>query len=469
MMFALLRLCILLCVLAPALGHAATLGIPGNGAKLSGVGVISGWKCAAEGALTIVFNDDGQHVPLLYGSQRPDVLAAGACDHDRVGFVAIWNWAELGDGEHTAIAYDNGIPFARSTFTVITLGTAFVRDAVGECTMDDFPVPGETATFTWNQATQHLELVEAHPTGVPQASYDPAYWRQVERDIAAGTYLSERFIYASLPDLDACRGGVLTQAAKDRALEGINQIRALHGLAAVRYSFLYDTSVQEGALIMAANHYLTHSPNPSDRCYTEAGAEGLRSNINFTSRDPSTGLGRPRDPVVDMLQYTNDSRGLSPAARREFSSIAGVGHRRGVLSPFAAYMSYGQVYGFTVHKFARFDREPDPYNLDVDIDYVAFPYDTYPATLMFSNPSWSFELVRYGGLEGATISVTRVSDGTNLTVSDLYTSGEYFLSWTVEDWEFDTLYQVEINNVAMQSGGTRSYSYPVYIDRAGLM
>ena len=94
-----LRLCILLCFLTPALGHAATLGIPGNGTKLSGVSVISGWKCVAEGALTIVFNADGQHIPLLYGTERTDVRANGQCrdnDHDNVGFVAIWNWGQPG-------------------------------------------------------------------------------------------------------------------------------------------------------------------------------------------------------------------------------------------------------------------------------------------------------------------------------------------------------------------------------------
>ncbi len=40
-MHLLLRLCGLV-VLAPALVHAAMLEIPGNGAKLSGIGVISG-------------------------------------------------------------------------------------------------------------------------------------------------------------------------------------------------------------------------------------------------------------------------------------------------------------------------------------------------------------------------------------------------------------------------------------------
>ncbi len=86
----LLRLCLGFVVLVPSLAHAATLGVPGNGAKLSGVSVISGWKCEAEGDLTIVFNDDGKHIPLLYGTERTDVRANGRClenDHDNVGFV----------------------------------------------------------------------------------------------------------------------------------------------------------------------------------------------------------------------------------------------------------------------------------------------------------------------------------------------------------------------------------------------
>ena len=49
-----LRMCMaLVAVCLVATSHAATLEIPGNGAKLSGIGVIAGWKCAAEGDITI--------------------------------------------------------------------------------------------------------------------------------------------------------------------------------------------------------------------------------------------------------------------------------------------------------------------------------------------------------------------------------------------------------------------------------
>ena len=150
-------------VLLPSLAHAATLEIPGHGAKLSGVSVLSGWKCEAEGDLTIVFNDVGKHIPLLYGTERTDVRANGQClenDHDNVGFVAIWNWGNLGDGEHTAVAYDDGVPFAESTFTVTTPGTGFLTGASRQVTVADFPNPGATTVLEWNQGTQHFEIVD---------------------------------------------------------------------------------------------------------------------------------------------------------------------------------------------------------------------------------------------------------------------------------------------------------------------
>ena len=159
-----LRLCLGLSLLIPSLAHAATLGIPSNGGKLSGIGVISGWKCEANGPLTVRFLDEdmrpaGNPVTLVYGSERPDVLKRGACPDANVGFVAIWNWGNLDDGTHTAVAYDNGVEFDRSTFTVATTGEDFT-DANLRLRAPNFPSPGETTWFEWNQSTQHLEIAE---------------------------------------------------------------------------------------------------------------------------------------------------------------------------------------------------------------------------------------------------------------------------------------------------------------------
>ena len=463
-----LRLCLVSVLLAPSLAYAQLTGvleIPGNGVTLSGIGVVSGWKCETEGDITIRLND-GDPIPATYGLPRADT--SGVCGNDgNNGFFSYTNWGNLGDGTHTAVAYDNGEEFGRSTFTVVTFGTAFLTGAQARVTVENFPSPGETTVLAWNQSTQHFEAVAVDLLEAPLASYDRAYWREVRRDIAAGTYARAAFLYASLPDLGSCLAGTLTQEAKDRALEGMNQIRALHGLADVQYSFLYDTSVQEAALIQAANDYLTHHPEPGDRCYTEAGDEASgSSNI-------SGGAGRGRDPVRNMIRWTNDAFNVG--------LVAAAGHRRWILNPFATHMSYGQVHGYAAQKAFRFDREPTTPPL-VEVDYVAFPYETYPFLLMDDDPPWSFSVVedkmRFWGnqhpyFESATVSVTRVSDGTRLPVSDLYTDTTgygvpNFLSWQVEDWDYDTLYEVEIDNVAMQSGGTRSFSYPVYLDRAGL-
>ena len=72
------------------------------------------------------------------------------------------NWGELDDGEHTAVVYDNGVEFARSTFTVVRASeeVPFLQDVTAECTVPDFPDVGTNARFEWNTGTQHLELAE---------------------------------------------------------------------------------------------------------------------------------------------------------------------------------------------------------------------------------------------------------------------------------------------------------------------
>lgn len=153
-------LCLGLLALAPSLAYAANLEIPGNGDKLSGIGVISGWKCEAEGEITVSF-DGGGPVRLVYGSERGDTREE--CGDANNSFVAVFNWALLGDGEHTAVAYDNGVEFARNTFTVATTGEEFLTGASARLKVPNFPSPGEEAYFEWNQATQHLELSARAP------------------------------------------------------------------------------------------------------------------------------------------------------------------------------------------------------------------------------------------------------------------------------------------------------------------
>ena len=44
-----------------------------------------------------------------------------------------------------------------------TLGTEFLTGANTQVSVTDFPTPGETTTFQWNEATQHLEADSRDP------------------------------------------------------------------------------------------------------------------------------------------------------------------------------------------------------------------------------------------------------------------------------------------------------------------
>ena len=179
-MSALLALCLGLVLLTPTLTHAqSALDIPGNGDTLSGIGVISGWKCTADGEITIRLNAEDP-IPAVYGFPRDDTISE-CSDDGRNGFFSFFNWAILGDGTHTAVAYDNDVEFARSTFTVVTTGEEFLIGASGECIIPNFPAPGETTQFAWNQSTQHLEMV-----AVQSRAVDESILKYLTGSVAAG-------------------------------------------------------------------------------------------------------------------------------------------------------------------------------------------------------------------------------------------------------------------------------------------
>ena len=396
------------------------------------------------------------------GQSRGDLQPV--CGSIKHGFIMQTNWELVGEGKHLAVAYDNGVEFDRATFTVGSTGEEFITDVTRQVVIEDFPAPGERTVLEWNESTQHFEILAVIQDPVA-GEYNLPYWRQLSVDLSEGTYRTAAFLYDEEPDPDTCQPGRLSQAAKDRALETMNQIRALHGLEPVQYSARYDPQMQAAALIQAAAGFPGHYPEPSAQCYTEAGAEGSRANLHG-------GAGNV-DPAAHMISWTNDARNRS--------LVAGVGHRRWMLNPFAAYVSYGQVLGNSTQKVFGFNAEPAP-PPRIAVDYVAFPYEIYPYNLLRGEPPWSFSVIedksdlwrnQYPYFENAIISVVRVSDDASLVITDRYTDIQgagvpNVLSWNVEGWEYDTLYEVEINNVAMRSGVTQNYSYPVLIDRTNI-
>lgn len=80
------------------------------------------------------------------------------CGDTDNGFGLLFNWALLGDGEHTVVALASGVEIGRATFTVTTLGEEFLRDVTGTgtVTLSD----GKEVTVEWEQSLQNFVITD---------------------------------------------------------------------------------------------------------------------------------------------------------------------------------------------------------------------------------------------------------------------------------------------------------------------
>ena len=449
-------------VLGAAVAQAAVLESPARGAAVSGLGFISGWKCDAR-AITVTV-DGGEHLSVAMHQERGDLRAVcgGTVRH---GFIMQFNWNLVGDGAHEVVAYDAGVEFARATFTVGTPGEEFLTGVTRGSIIENFPTIGEDTLVEWNESTQHFEVrtVWERPLAT---RYDRGFWQQYIEDQRAGAFTADEELYAEPPDLDNCIAGRLSRAAEDRAFETANQIRALHGLPAVRWTTVYSREAQQAALLQAANGALNHDPDPNLRCYTAEGAAGSTSS-NLYGGDGNT------DPANHLVGWTNDANPLG--------LVAVAGHRRWLLNPLAINFTYGQVDGFAAHKVFDYF-QVDDLAPEIEVDFVAFPYGRYPFSLVGEGSPWSLSVIvdpddffaNAGDFfREATITVTRAADRVSLPISERYADFivygiPNFLSWQVEGWEYDTLYEVEVANVRLPGGRREAYLYSVFIERETL-
>ena len=125
---------------------------PSSNSFQSGIGVLSGWVCAAEEVVIAI----GHLAPQVagYGTERLDTQ--DACGDTNNGFGLLFNWNLLDDGEHEVVAYVDDVELGRATVRVTTLGEEFLRGAEGECVIEDFPMLGETVTLAWQQNQQNF-------------------------------------------------------------------------------------------------------------------------------------------------------------------------------------------------------------------------------------------------------------------------------------------------------------------------
>ena len=141
-------------------------------------------------------------------------------------------------------------------------------------------------------------------------------------------------LYAEAPDIEHCRAGRLRPEVVTTLTARVNEVRALHGLAPVTYDASTEDTAVAAALTFAANGSLSHYPGSWWRCFTEDASTGARLSNIFG------GLASERLIFVSMDEmvtgWMTDVRHMNPGS---------IGHRRWLLDPFLASISFGRVAG----------------------------------------------------------------------------------------------------------------------------
>ncbi len=165
----------------PGVGY---LENPGPASFQSGIGVISGWVCAAD-EVEIELGDRGRQVA-AYGTERLDTREV--CGDVDNGFGLLFNWNLLGDGEHAVVAYVDDEELGRATVRVTTLGEEFLRGVEGECVVEDFPDIRHTVTLEWHQTSQNFVMtaVEYTPEADTPTGDDTRPPQAAERGVTEG-------------------------------------------------------------------------------------------------------------------------------------------------------------------------------------------------------------------------------------------------------------------------------------------
>ena len=275
-------------------------------------------------------------------------------------------------------------------------------------------------------------------------------------------------LYDVAPDTNTCYEGKLKQTEKTAVLNAVNYVRGLHHLEPVEYNSASDTETAKSALISAANGQLTHTPATTMSCYSEQGYQGAHtSNLHLFASGSNSSLPTSEGSITGFMIDNN---------------VESLGHRRWIIDPFLKSVSFGRVdSNVTINKYFYTGMTLKVVNDDVrectnlDNDFVAYPYGTYP--LAYANPEWywSFSALvdkcdRWSNNQvdysTAVITVTN-SSGISMVVNSVnYNTNGYGLSnilqWKVVNAKTEESYRVNIQRV-MVAGQSKSFSYDVKI------
>jgi hypothetical protein len=326
------------------------------------------------------------------------------------------------------------------------------------------------AIFGASAQESHLgEAVRREPGGKHIAGYSaapqfaiPATWYDTSnRAAVAQAYINDYLPTRAIPlgwvgDVAAGIAGDTSQQYKTAVVQRVNWYRAMAGVPAwITLDPVFNGKAQKGALMLAANRALSHTPPPSWQFYTADGAQALgSSNIcQGFQWDP----GCVEEYIAD--QGTNNGP---------------VGHRRWILFPQTRFMGTGDVpfQGNLWNALWIFDNNYFSARPSTRDEFVSWPPKGYvPYQVVF--PRWSFS---YPNADFSTATVTMTRGGAPVPLrmeAQAVNIGENSIVWVPDNQSTtnalhpapppgDTAYNITISNVRI-GGQTRSFNYLVIV------
>ena len=273
-------------------------------------------------------------------------------------------------------------------------------------------------------------------------------------------------LYAEPPDIEHCHPGRLKPEVLSTLTARVNEVRALHGLAPVTYDSATEDTAVAASLVFAANGSLSHYPGSWWRCFTEPAATGARLSNIFG------GLASERLIFVSMDEmvtgWMTDVRHMNPGS---------IGHRRWLLDPFLATISFGRVAG-VLPDGRRTDGAalriigsnrvmPEP----IERGFIAYPFGDYPARFWDPRALLSFSVLVDMRDKAASAQVdyaeaevsVRRRGGEALPVERLSFDDKAYglpnsLQFAAEGLQPGVTYDVAVRNVTVQ-GQPRDFDY----------
>jgi len=243
-----------------------------------------------------------------------------------------------------------------------------------------------------------------------------------------------------------CTAGDVSAAYRGSGIERTDYFRIMAGLpGGTGLNATWNAQCQEAALMMTANHELSHDPPTSWTCYTASGAAAAgKSNL-------AGGYPTLADAITGWMGD---------------SGIPSAGHRRWILYPRLTTIGLGATFGGGYNAYAMQviglvgTRPAEP-------EWVAWPPATWvPYSLAF--PLWSLAYNGTADFSGASVTMTRNGSPVGATVHSVQNGfGDNTLTWTVAGLPSgpptsDVVYHVTVSNILV-GGLTQTHEYDVTV------